>query len=77
MGSICRVGSVGESCPLFFVPTELSVCHNHTVLLFQVLFCSDLKKFQKLKEASHLMQSCKTEDTEAEMRKKKGLIKTE
>ncbi|CAG11321.1 unnamed protein product [Tetraodon nigroviridis] len=42
-----------------------------------VLFCSDLKKFQKLKETSHLKQSCKMEDTEAEMRKEKTIIKTE
>lgn len=42
-----------------------------------VLFCSDLKKFQKLKEASHLKQSCKMEHTEVEMRKKKTLVKTE
>lgn len=74
VGSICRMGSVGECCPLLF-PFEL--CHNHRVLLFQVLFCSDLKKFQKLKEPSHLKQSCKMEDTEAEMREKKTLIKTE
>lgn len=57
-------------------PPVLVICHNQRVLLFQVLFCSDLKKFQKLKEASH-GEHCKIEDSEAEMRKEEPSIKTE
>lgn len=31
VGSICRVGSVGESCPSFFFPAELSCLpHSHS-----------------------------------------------
>ncbi|GAA6216389.1 N-glycosylase/DNA lyase [Lates japonicus] len=44
-----------------------------------VLFCADLKKFQKLKEMPHLMQPKKEEEDEEEMRVvcKKAKIKTE
>lgn len=47
-------------------------------LLLQVLFCSDLKKFQSLKETAHLKQPGKDEDGEEEkMPCKKTKVKTE
>lgn len=76
VGSVCRMGSFSECCPLLSTSWLLVICHNQRVLLFQVLFCSDLKKFQKLKEASH-GEHCKIEDSEAEMRKEEPSIKTE
>ena len=52
--------------------------HTRSIFLFQVLFCADLKKFQKLKEMP-LMQPKKEEEDEEEIGigSKKTKIKTQ
>lgn len=72
VGSLCWLGAVGEFsfsiCPRASV-TSLTVYLSLTtecVYLFQVLFCADLKKFQKLKEVPHLKQPQEEEHGEGE-----------
>lgn len=68
-------------CPCISVTTLniLSAIITACLYLFQVLFCADLKKFQKLKEMPRLKQPQKEENGDAAIRVacKKTKIKTE
>jgi len=69
VGSSCRLGPIGERRLVSRVlPSATS---SPGLFPLQVLFCADLKKFQKLKETSRPKKKEEEEEEEAEKEKEK------